>query len=164
MQPKSVIFTLRACKPQKVRSYYEIIIRNTMDNKVLKVTKPFAWMEVGDTLKLSEDGYNYTNTFVDEYSSLTEKGDDISSKVETTVSFSREKADELMKSGYLAPNEPESHVNVFGEIDAMISTYTDDLANLEEDMKNAPACIKLEKETVLRNLIKALNYLKSLKH
>lgn len=135
-----------------------------MENEVLKVTKPFAWMEVGDTLKLSEDGKNYTNTFTDEYSCLNSEGHDIESSVQTTISFSKSKAEELIKSGHLAAETETPRINVFDEIDNMLETYSEDLANIDNDMATAPACMRVEKETVLRNMVKVLSHLKSLKY
>jgi hypothetical protein len=63
-----------------------------------------------------------------------------------------------------AENEKnDKFVNVFDEIHDMLETYTEELSNIDEDMANQPACLKIEKETVLRNLINALSHLNSLK-
>lgn len=133
-------------------------------NKTLIVAKPYAWMEPGEKFTLSDNGTMYTNTRVDEYSN-TDKDSDISSRVETSYSISTDAASKLMKAGILTDNDTQksAFVNVFDTMDDMIHTYQDDLDNIDEDMKNAPACLKIEKETVLRNLIKTVSYLRSLK-
>ena len=48
-------------------------------------------------------------------------------------------------------------------LDEMIDTYNEDLKNIDKDTEDFPQCMKVEKETVLRNLIKVLSYLKTLK-
>ena len=45
----------------------------------------------------------------------------------------------------------------------MITTYQTDLANIDIDERNTPEALKVEKKTVLQNLIKALNHLKNLR-
>jgi len=133
-------------------------------NKTLIVAKPYAWMEPGEKFTLSDNGTMYTNTRVDEYSN-TDKDSDISSRVETSYSISTDAASKLIKAGILTDNDTQksAFVNVFDTMDDMIHTYQDDLDNIDEDMKDAPACLKIEKETVLRNLIKTVSYLRSLK-
>lgn len=133
-------------------------------NKTLIVAKPYAWMEPGEKFTLSDNGTMYTNTRVDEYSN-TDKDSDISSRVETSYSISTDAASKLIKAGILTDNDTQksTFVNVFDTMDDMIHTYQDDLDNIDEDMKDAPACLKIEKETVLRNLIKTVSYLRSLK-
>ena len=121
-------------------------------------------MEPGEKFTLSDNGTMYTNTRVDEYSN-TDKDSDISSRVETSYSISTDAASKLIKAGILTDNDTQksAFVNVFDTMDDMIHTYQDDLDNIDEDMKDAPACLKIEKETVLRNLIKTVSYLRSLK-
>lgn len=52
---------------------------------------------------------------------------------------------------------------MFNAIDNMLDTYKSDLKNIDTDMSDAPECLKVEKTTVLRNLIKTLDYLKNLR-
>lgn len=135
-------------------------------SKILKVIKPFFIMENGDTFELSSDGSEYVSEFNmnryesdDEDSSVTEH---YSSK----YSISPEYAKLLIEDGFLAEeNEKSSQkfVNVFDEINSMLETYREDLDTLDEDMANQPACLKIEKETVLNNLITTLEYLNSLR-
>lgn len=54
-------------------------------------------------------------------------------------------------------------VNVFDEINTLMDTYQDELNKLDADMANMPACLKVEKETVLNNLITVLEHLNSLR-
>lgn len=136
-------------------------------SKILKVIKKFYLLEVGDTLELSEDGVEYTNVHNEELNESDEKGSDISARFTSTYSISTDYAKLLIEEGYLAPyDEPETQkgfVNVFDEIDTMLETYNEELDNLDEDFADEPACLKVEKETVLRNMIKVLNHLNSLK-
>lgn len=136
-------------------------------SKILKVIKKFYLLEVGDTLELSEDGIEYTNVHNEELNESDEKGSDISARFTSTYSISTDYAKLLIEEGYLAPyDEPETQkgfVNVFDEIDNMLETYNEELDNLDEDFADEPACLKVEKETVLRNMIKVLNHLNSLK-
>lgn len=70
----------------------------------------------------------------------------------------------MINDGIIYPDEPKKpFVNVFDEIDNMLDAYTKDLKNINTDMDNAPECLKVEKTTVLKNLIKTLNYLKNLR-
>lgn len=133
-------------------------------DKTLIVAKPYAWMEPGEKFTLSDNGTMYTNTRTDEYSN-TDKDTDIFSRVETNYSISTEIAKKLMDEGVLTTNDTKKSdfVNVFDTMDNMLVTYQEDLDNIDKDMKNAPACLKIEKETVLRNLIKTVSYLRSLK-
>ena len=136
-------------------------------SKILKVIKKVYLLEVGDTLELSEDGIEYTNVHNEELNESDEKGSDISARFTSTYSISTDYAKLLIEEGYLAPyDEPETQkgfVNVFDEIDTMLETYNEELDNLDEDFADEPACLKVEKETVLRNMIKVLNHLNSLK-
>ena len=136
-------------------------------SKILKVIKKFYLLEVGDTLELSENGLEYTNIHNEELNESNESGSDISARFTSTYSISTDYAKLLIEEGYLAPyDEPETQkgfVNVFDEIDTMLETYNEELDNLDEDFADEPACLKVEKETVLRNMIKVLNHLNSLK-
>lgn len=161
MQPSGVIFPLCLCKPRKVRKLKKI---NNM-NKTLTVIKPYGWMEPGEIFELSADGKTYVNTHTNEYSS-TLKDADINSKMVTEYSISTDFAKDLISDGILDDGEKKegrNFVNVFDTMDDMLDTYQKDLNNIDTDMKDSPACLKIEKETVLRNLIKTLSYLRSLK-
>lgn len=136
--------------------------------KTLKVIEPFFGMEAGDEMKLSQDGKMYVSEYSSEYHADDE--DDTAAAVyNSTCSISPSYAQQLIREGYLAQTKPEPKipdtpfVNVFDEIDSMIATYKTDLANLDMDERNTPEALKVEKKTVLQNLIKALTHLKTLR-
>ena len=59
--------------------------------------------------------------------------------------------------------KPTQFVNIFNEIDKLISEYSKDLDGIDNEYKDMPECLKVEKVTVIKNLLKLLTYLKSLK-
>ena len=132
---------------------------------ILKVIKPFYMLKEGDTFKINEDGDKYSSVYSESY-------DDESGSGTQAVSYTRDYtistdyAEELIKEGYLEAVEPRknsSFINVFDEIDNLLETYSEDLKNTNEDFEDMPQCMKVERETVLSNLIKVLNHLKNLK-
>lgn len=130
--------------------------------KKLEVIIPFFIMEQGDVLTLSENGKEYTSS----YSSEKHLDDDPNSwsKYSSEFTISVESAKSLVKDGYLKEVESSKdngYKNVFVEIDELLNSYNNDLTNLHNDSQ--PACLIVEKETVLRNLIKILTHLKSFK-
>lgn len=128
--------------------------------KNLKVIKPFFVLEEGDTLELNDNGM-YTTEYTTESSGLTTANGHIDSMYQSKYSISTEYADLLKKAGFLQEvSEKGDFVNVFDEIDTLIKRYEEDLKNVDE---NAPICLQVEKETVLKNLIHVLNHLNSLK-
>lgn len=135
--------------------------------KELKFVKPYMMMEPGDILKLSEDGKSYVSTYNDEYH--TDSYDDnVWSTYAMTFTTSTENAKLLLEAGVVEEvaenkNQSSKFVNVFDEIDNLISLYTLQLTTLDDDYKDQPLCLKNEKLTVLNNLIKLLNHLKNLK-
>ena len=130
-----------------------------------KVIKPFLMLEEGDVLVFD----SVDDMYVSEYSSVY--GEDVNEHAEYTskCKLSPKYVLELEDQGYIeeVKNTEEEKtpkfVNVFDEIDTMLASYKEDLANIDIDEENTPACLKVEKETVLKNLIKALNHLKELK-
>ena len=134
--------------------------------KNLKVVEPFFNLQTGDELTLTEDGKFYEFNDSDQSVEKTESGN---SKFSFSATFKIDSAyaKELIKQGYLEEdirkNDITSFKNVFDEIDTMLAKYNEDLNNLDKDFDDKPACLKVEKGTVLKNLIKALNHLKSLK-
>lgn len=136
--------------------------------KTLIVTKPFSVMEPGDTLELNKDGM-YESTYNEENHETNDEDGSVYSTYNSSYAISPDYAIALIKKGYLKTNEPKEKkndtpfINVFDEIDNMIEAYNDDLKNLDDDMADQPKALKVEKETVLKNLVKALNHLKNLK-
>ena len=133
--------------------------------KELKVIEPFFNLEIGDKLTLTEDGKTYVFTDSDSSVDKTESGD---SKFSFSATFKIDSvyAQELIKNGYLEEvdyKKNDTFRNVFDEIDIMLNRYNEELDNLDRDFDDKPACLKVEKGTVLKNLIKALNHLRELK-
>jgi len=54
-------------------------------------------------------------------------------------------------------------MNVFDEISRLTNKYEDELKNLNEDMANMPECMKVERTTVLNNMLSLLDHLAGLK-
>lgn len=130
--------------------------------KTLNVIKPFMHLVPGDTFELNEDG-SYTAKQHDEFTRTDDSGD-FKSSLTSEFTVSADYMKEMAEEGIVDMNEPKKpFVNVFDEIDKMLNTYTKDLKNINSDMDNAPECLKVEKTTVLKNLIKTLNHLKNLR-
>lgn len=134
----------------------------------LKVVKPFLGFEVGDVLAYNADTNMYESEYNSEYHENDE--DDSASVIyNSTCKISSDYVQSLVEEGYLVNNSVDTKtqntkfVNVFDEIDNMLASYHADLANIDADEKDTPECLKVEKRTVLSNLIKALNHLKELK-
>ena len=125
--------------------------------KSLKVIKPLLSLSIGDTLELSEDGKFYVFEYKDHY-------DESNYMFSTTCSFSIEYANELIKEGFLSEQliDDESFVNVFDEINNLTTIYRNQLDEVLADT-NLPMCLKVEKQTVLSNMIKLLMHLNSFK-
>ena len=139
-------------------------------SKVLKVIKPFFVLDKDDTLELSQDGTTYSSV----YKEQTSQSDDASSNIQSTYTseytISVDYAKLLIEEGYLEEvkkSEPvvdkRDFVNVFEEIDMLIEDYTEALKNIDDEMANMHDCLKVERKTVLDNLITLLTHLKSLK-
>lgn len=135
----------------------------------LKVIKNFDQMEVGDIYQFSdeENGYvcevNRDDSYMD-----ARTGSKYSAKSSYKNVISANYAQKLIDNGYLEyieqqPKKQEEYVNVFDEMETLRSKYIKDLAELDENYKDQPACVKLEAETVLTNMTKVLTYLLNLK-
>ena len=135
--------------------------------KTLIVVKPFYMLEIGDTLELSADGKTYESSYNEEMGNSIDDGNDVFGSYSSTFKISTAYAEELIQQGYLKNDDVESSkgtfVNVFTEIDSLLDKYTDELKNIDEDYANMPQCMKVEKTTVLDNMITVLNHLKNLK-
>lgn len=139
---------------------------------ILKVIKPFFVMEAGDTFELSEDGENYVSRYNVEHSGNSDENDILISKYESEYTISKSYAADLIKEGYLEEVAPvrsnnyakrDDFINVFDEINDLMTEYQKELDNIDGDMSDAPACMKIERQTVLSNLITVLEHLSSLK-
>lgn len=134
-------------------------------SKTLQVIEPFLFMNVGDIFELSKDGKSYI-TETNEEVNGSNSSDTIESSYYSRFTISTEYAKQLIKDGYLsevADDSANKFINIFDEIDSLLDKYNTELMNINEEFKDAPTCLKVEKTTVLRNLIKVLTHLKSLK-
>lgn len=139
--------------------------------KILKVIKPFYVMEVGDTFELTEDGKSYRSSFVEDHSTSDDNGTSVQAVYTSNYTISKEYAKMLINEGYLSVEmassdcctENNKFVNVFDEIEDMLNEYTYELNHIDEICADQPACLKVERETVLRNICTVLSHLKSLK-
>lgn len=134
--------------------------------KNLKVIKPFSVLEVGDTLTLSADGKSFETEYNETFEWPGIDCLDMSSTFAGKFSISIDYAKTLIEQGFLADYDSakkDGFVNIFDAIDELLEKYTADLDEVKHLDADVPACLKVEKETVLTNLITVLNHLKNLK-
>ena len=138
--------------------------------KILKVTKPFFVMEIGDTFEYDASTKQYNSFYNIEHNGSDEKNTTVVSTYNSVYTISEEYAKMLIDNGYLEESyidaeseKPTQFVNIFNEIDKLISEYSKDLNDIDDEYKDMPECLKVEKVTVIKNLLKLLTYLKSLK-
>ena len=134
-------------------------------SNILRVIDPFFITEVGDMFTLAEDGKTYTFQKNEEFHKAGDTGD-VNSSYSATFNISVDYALQLVKDGYLEevnPDKKGNFINVFDEIDNLISRYDDQLKNIDLDMASEPQCLKVEKTTVLTNILSVLNHLKTLR-
>lgn len=134
-------------------------------SKILKVRAPFGLMDEGDTFEMAADGTEYSAIKNIESNEVDDNGTTMTSSLSSTYRISAAYAKALVEEGFLTEvsKQDRSFVNVFDEISAKLDTYKRELATLDKDMEDAPAVLKLEKETTLRNMVKLLEHLNSLK-
>lgn len=133
--------------------------------KILKVVKPFFVMEEGDTFEYNEETSQYESVYNEEHNSSNEDNSTVVSSYNSVYRISKEYAKMLLDNGYVEEvDEKKRFVNIFDEIDNKLSEYNNELYTLKTKAdENTPQCLLVEKETVLRNMIKLLEYLKGLK-
>lgn len=133
--------------------------------RILKVVKPFFVMEPDDTFELSQDGTSYVSSINVEHHETDDANSDITSRYSSNYTISIDFAKTLVDTGYLTEVQDKENkfVNVFDEINSLLDTYQDELNRIDSDMEDMPACLKVEKETVLNNLITVLDHLSSLR-
>jgi hypothetical protein len=133
--------------------------------KILKVIKPFFVMENGDTFEYNADTDQYESVYNEEHNSSNEDNSTVVSSYNSVYRISKEYAKMLLDNGYVEEvDDKKRFVNIFDEIDNKLSEYNNELYTLETKVdENTPQCLLVEKETVLRNMIKLLEYLKGLK-
>ena len=133
--------------------------------KILKVIKPFFVMENGDTFEYNADTDQYESVYNEEHNSSNEDNSTVVSSYNSVYRISKEYAKMLLDNGYVEEvDEKKRFVNIFDEIDNKLNEYNNELYTLKTKAdENTPQCLLVEKETVLRNMIKFLEYLKGLK-
>ena len=133
--------------------------------KILKVIKPFFVMENGDTFEYNADTDQYESVYNEEHNSSNEDNSTVVSSYNSVYRISKEYAKMLLDNGYVEEvDEKKRFINIFDEIDNKLSEYNNELYTLKTKAdENTPQCLLVEKETVLRNMIKLLEYLKGLK-
>lgn len=133
--------------------------------KILKVIKPFFVMENGDTFEYNADADQYESVYNEEHNNSNEDNSMFVSSYNSVYRISKEYAKMLLDNGYVEEvGEKKRFVNIFDEIDNKLSEYNNELYALKTKAdENTPQCLLVEKETVLRNMIKLLEYLKGLK-
>lgn len=133
--------------------------------KILKVIKPFFVMENGDTFEYNADTDQYESVYNEEHNSSNEDNSTVVSSYNSVYRISKEYAKMLLDNGYVEEvDEKKRFVNIFDEIDNKLNEYNNELYTLKTKAdENTPQCLLVEKETVLRNMIKLLEYIKGLK-
>lgn len=133
--------------------------------KILKVIKPFFVMENGDTFEYNADTDQYESVYNEEHNSSNEDNSTVVSSYNSVYRISKEYAKMLLDNGYVEEvDDKKRFVNIFDEINNKLSEYNNELYVLKSKAdENTPRCLLVEKETVLRNMIKLLEYLKGLK-
>lgn len=133
--------------------------------KILKVIKPFFVMENGDTFEYNADTDQYESVYNEEHNSSNEDNSTVVSSYNSVYRISKEYAKMLLDNGYVEEvDDKKRFVNIFDEINNKLSEYNNELYTLKSKAdENTPQCLLVEKETVLRNMIKLLEYLKRLK-
>lgn len=133
--------------------------------KILKVIKPFFVMEDGDTFEYNADTDQYESVYNEEHNSSNEDNSTVVSSYNSVYRISKEYAKMLLDNGYVEEvDDKKRFVNIFDEISNKLYEYNNELCNLKSKAdENTPQCLLVEKETVLRNMIKLLEYLKGLK-
>lgn len=133
--------------------------------KILKVIKPFFVMENGDTFEYNADTDQYESVYNEEHNSSNEDNSTVVSSYNSVYRISKEYAKMLLDNGYVEEvDDKKRFVNIFDEINNKLYEYNNELCVLKSKAdENTPQCLLVEKETVLRNMIKLLEYLKGLK-
>lgn len=133
--------------------------------KILKVIKPFFVMENGDAFEYNADTDQYESVYNEEHNSSNEDNSTVVSSYNSVYRISKEYAKMLLDNGYVEEvDDKKRFVNIFDEINNKLSEYNEELYNLSRvNNDDTPQCLLVEKETVLRNMIKLLEYLKGLK-
>ena len=134
--------------------------------KVLRVIEPFLVVNLGDVFEYSNEEKMYISKHNEEFYKADDTASDVKSSYTSEFKISVEYAKVLVEEGYLEEAtevSDKSFVNIFDEIDSLLTKYKKGLETIEQDMADLPVCVKVERQTVLTNMITLLEHLKSLK-
>ena len=134
--------------------------------KTLNVIQPFLMMEIGDTFEWDDNTKMYTANRTEEFHKSDDSDSELRSVFSSNFAISADYAKDLILDGYLEDvnsDNKKTFTNVFDEIDRLNAKYKDELANINKTMADMPECLKLERTTVLNNIISVLDHLKNLK-
>lgn len=134
--------------------------------KVLRVIEPFFDVDVDDTFVLSDDAKFYVFEKNEEFHTNSSETEDLTSSLKSTFKISIKWAKQLVEDGYLEEVNEKANakfVNVFDEIEKLLNAYQEELKLIPETMKESPECLRVERTTVLMNMIKVLSHLKTLR-
>ena len=134
--------------------------------KVLRVIEPFLVVNLGDVFEYSNEEKMYISKHNEEFYKADDTANDVKSSYTSEFKISVEYAKVLVEEGYLEEAtevSDKSFVNIFDEIDTLLAKYKKGLETIEQDMADLPVCVKVERQTVLTNMITLLEHLKSLK-
>lgn len=135
--------------------------------KTLRVINPFFVMEFGDTFEYDAKTGMYVSKHNEEFYKMDDGSvNEVKSSYNSEFQISEDYAKSLVDDGYLEEAtelEKPGFVNIFDEIDKLLAKYKKGLETVNEDCAELPACVKVERESVLTNLVTLLEHLKSLK-
>jgi len=135
--------------------------------KVLRVINPFFVMNIGDTFEYSDDEKMYISRYKEEFYKVADESvSGIKSRYNSEFRISPDYAKSLIEEDYLeevSEEKKQNFVNIFDEIDTLLLKYKNGLKTLDEDTVGLPQCVKVERESVLSNLVTLLEHLKGLK-
>jgi len=136
--------------------------------KILRVIDPFFVMELGDTFEYSDEAKMYVSKHQEEFYKTDDTSvNEVKSSYSSSFQISVDYAKTLIDGGYLEEVDEKVNttpfVNIFDEIDTLLDKYKKGLDTIDKDMAELPTCVKVERQTVLTNMITLLEHLKSLK-
>ena len=148
--------------------YAVVICKIKLNNmaKILRVVEPFLVVNLGDVFEYSNEEKMYISKHNEEFYKADYTANDVKSSYTSEFKISVEYAKALVEEGYLEEAtevSDKSFVNIFDEIDSLLTKYKKGLETIEQDMADLPVCVKVERQTVLTNMITLLEHLKSLK-
>jgi hypothetical protein len=134
--------------------------------KILRVIDPFFVMDLNDTFEYNADTKMYVSHHKEEFYKMDDDTiNEVKSSYNSEFQISEDYAKTLIEEGYLeeVTESDKPFVNVFDEIDTLLNKYQKGLETLNEDCAELPTCVKVERETVLTNMVTLLKHLKGLK-